>query len=209
MDGLRKAWSTHWNNPERDVEREGLYFQTRIGPLHYVALDTRSCREHERKGEKGCFLGKAQNIWLKKQIEKSDAPCLIISGGTMRTDFISDGKDSWGTWDKEGREEIFQWIDVKKDQLVILLSGDRHGARGFKIPRENGGTIYELEVGTLGGVPGPPPFGADKSSRLFGYPSNRRAFGELTFSTGAEGLNAEFRLINESGKEIETLPLKR
>jgi len=208
VDGLRAMWKRQWNNPERDVEREGIYFQTQIGPVHYIALDTRSCRINADRGEANCFLGEAQMKWLEEQLTKSTSPYILISGGTMWSDYITDGKDSWGTWDTEGREQIFKWIDEKKDSKVILLSGDRHGARGFAMPRPDGGKIHEFEVGTLGGVPGPPPFGKDQSAQLFGLPSNSWAFGEFTFSKKDDRPHAVFRLINEEGKTLHTVPLE-
>ncbi|WP_379712647.1 alkaline phosphatase D family protein [Haloferula chungangensis] len=209
VDGLRKAWRKNWNNPERDVDREGIYFSSRIGPVQHIALDTRSCRTNEERGKLNSFLGKEQMAWLKQQIEDSDAPFILISGGTMWSDYISAGKDSWGTWDTEGREQIFQWIDAKKDALVLLLAGDRHGARAFAIPRPNGGKIHELEVAGMGGVPGPGAFGKDRSSQLFGYPGGTWAFGELTFSKDGAEPQAVFRLIGDSGKEMETITLKK
>ncbi|MEP2777206.1 MAG: alkaline phosphatase D family protein [Luteolibacter sp.] len=207
--GLRKMWKSQWNNPERDTERKGIYFQTHFGPVHYLALDTRSCRMNEEQGKPNCFLGTEQMDWLKQQIEESSSPFILISGGTMWSDNITEGKDSWGTWDTEGREQIFQWIDAKKDSLVILLSGDRHGARGFEIPRPNGGKIHELEVGTLGGVPGPEAFGDHKEQQLFGYPGRTWAFGEISFSKDVDGPQAVFRLIGENGEEMETVSLER
>jgi len=147
--------------------------------------------------------------WLKQQIEESTSRVILISGGTMWSDYISNGKDSWGTWDTEGREEIFQAIDKKKDALVLLMSGDRHGARAFAIPRPNGGKIHELEVGTLGGVPGPDAFGENRDDQLFGYPGRSWAFGELTFSLADDNLQTVFRLINENGKELETISIRR
>ena len=100
-------------------------------------------------------------------------------------------------------------IDQKQDSLVLLLSGDRHGARGFAIPRPNGKKIHELEVGTLGGVPGPNAFGKNKKDQIFGYPGNTWAFGELTFSKPKEELQVVFRLLDEQGKELETLTLAK
>ena len=142
VDGLRKNWRTQWNNPDRDVERNGIYFQTQIGPVHFIALDTRSCRVNEQRGQLNSFLGEEQMAWLKQQINESTSPYILLSSGTMWSDYISNGKDSWGTWDTEGREVIFQVIDAKKEAQVILLSGDRHGARGFAIPRPGGNRIY-------------------------------------------------------------------
>nr|BCK60954.1 fucoidan sulfatase [Luteolibacter algae] len=207
VDGLRQAWRKNWNNPERDVEREGIYFSTRIGPVQHIALDTRSCRVNLERGKLNSFLGAEQMTWLKEQIAESTAPFILLSSGTMWTDYISDGKDSWGTWDTEGREEIFQAIDAKADTKVILLSGDRHGARGFAIPRPGGKKIYEFEAATLGGVPGPGPFGEDRSAQLFGLPSNSWAFGEFTFRSSNGAPEATFRLLNERGEELETIPL--
>ncbi|MDF7823589.1 alkaline phosphatase D family protein [Pontiellaceae bacterium B12227] len=206
--GLRKSWKTQWNNPERDMERKGIYFQTQIGPIHYIALDTRSCRIQEARGELNSFLGKEQMDWVKHQLRESTAPYILLSGGTMWSDYISNGKDSWGTWDKEGREEIFQLIDAKKDSQVILLCGDRHGARGFAIPRPGNKKIYEFEVATLGGVPGPGAFGKDKSAQLFGLPSRSWAFGEFSFCEVDGVPKATFRLVNERGEEVETVVLE-
>ena len=205
--GLRRMWKQQWNNPQRDVDRAGIYFTTKFGPIRYIALDTRSCRLNDQRGKRNCFLGAEQMDWLEQTLAISYAPFILISGGTMWTDFISGGKDSWGKWDIEGREAIFQWIDQKKDSQTILFSGDRHGARGFKIPREGARDIYEFEIGTLGGVPGPKPFGKDRSTQLFGLPSRSWAFGELTFSLTDGKPQAVFRLINTEGKVLEQLTI--
>lgn len=209
VGGLRRSWRSQWNNPERDTDRDGIYFQTRIGPVHYIALDTRSCRVNEERGKLNSFLGEEQMEWLKQQIEESTSSCILISSGTMWSDNISNGKDSWGTWDTEGREAIFKLIDEKTDSLVVLLSGDRHGARGFAIPRPNGGRIHELEVAGMGGVPGPGAFGKNREEQLFGYPGRTWGFGELTFSKEGGQLKTVFRLIGEDGKEMETISLER
>jgi alkaline phosphatase D len=208
VDGLRRVWKTQWNNPQRDRERKGIYFETRIGPVHYIALDTRSCRVNEERGKLNSFLGEAQMQWLRQQISESTSPCILLSSGTMWSDYITKAKDSWGTWDKEGRESIFKLIDKKRGSLVLLLSGDRHGARGFAIPRPDGGQIIELEVGTLGGVPGPDAFGDNREAQLFGHPSGTWAFGELTLSQAESQAQAVFRLINEEGRELETISLR-
>ncbi len=206
VSGLRQKWKTQWNNPERTAERAGIYFQTRIGPVHYIALDTRSCRVNDQRGKLNSFLGAAQMSWLKQQIRESTSPYILISSGTMWEDHITDGKDSWGTWDTHGREEIFQVIDQKKDTEIILLSGDRHGARGFVIPRPGNRKIYEFEAGTLGGVPGPEAYGPDRTDQLFGYLGTTTwAFGEFTFETVGGHRQVTFRLINEKGAELESI----
>ncbi|MBB3208676.1 alkaline phosphatase D [Rhodopirellula rubra] len=207
VDGLRRNWITQWNNPDRSVDRNGVYFQTQIGPVQFISLDTRSCRVNEQRGQLNSFLGEEQMAWVKKQLNESTSPYILLSSGTMWSDYISNGKDSWGTWDTEGREEIFQVIDGKQGSQVILLSGDRHGARGFAIPRPGRKKIYEFEVATLGGVPGPGAFGQDRSAQLFGLPSNSWAFSEFSFRSVAGVPQATFRLVNERGEELETIEL--
>lgn len=99
VETLRQIWKEQWNNPERTADRAGIYFQTRIGPVHYIALDTRSCRVNDQRGKLNSFLSEAQMSWLKQQIRESTSPYILISSGTMWEDHITEGKDSWGTWD--------------------------------------------------------------------------------------------------------------
>ena len=116
---------------------------------------------------------------------------------------MSKAKDSWGSWDIPGREEIFDFIEKNRIGGVLLLSGDRHGARGFKIKRPSGFTLHEFEAATLGGVPGPGPFAPDKSTQIFGYSGGLKAFGEFTFDMSKPDPEVTFRLINEEAKELE------
>ena len=72
----------------------------------------------------------------------------------------------------------------------------------------NSKKIYEFEVATLGGVPGPGAFGNDKSAQLFGRPSRSWAFGEFSFRAVDGVPQATFRLVNERGEELETVVLE-
>lgn len=199
---LRKIWEENWNNPQNKME--GVFFNTRIGQVEVIMLDTRSCRNVEKRGQHGSYLGTTQLNWLKEVLENSTAQFKIISSGTMWSDYISNGKDSWGTWDTLAREEIYRFIEKNKIPGVLLISGDRHGARGFKIPRTPGFNFYEFEVATLGGVPGPPAMAKDTTNQLFGYPGQElRAFGEFTFNPYKKEPKVTFRLINEFGEILE------
>ena len=201
-EALRTMWRQNWNNPEN--ASEGIYFNTRMGPVEIIMLDTRSCRRNEARGKYGSYLGEEQLSWLKDILKNSTAPFKIISSGTMWSDNISNGKDSWGTWDTIAREEIFEWIETENITGVLLISGDRHGARGIKIPRASGFTLYEFEAASLGGVPGPDAFGADSTNQLFGYHGREAiAFGEFTFDLQGAESSVSFRLIDEKGHMLE------
>jgi alkaline phosphatase D len=154
----------------------------------------------EQRGHYGSYLGTAQLKWLKEVILTSTAPFKVISSGTMWSDYITEGKDSWGTWDTLAREEIFHLIETEKISGVLLISGDRHGARGFTILRPSGFSLHEFEVASLGGVPGPEAMAKDPANQLFGYHgSDIIAFGEFTFDTSGNEPFVIFRLIGETG----------
>jgi alkaline phosphatase D len=209
-DNVRAVWFQNWNNPV--LENEGIYFNTRIGPVEIIMLDTRSCREGSRRGEYGSYLGLEQMLWLKDVLKESDAPFKIISSGTMWSDYMSKAKDSWGSWDIKAREEIFGFIEDEKISGVLLISGDRHGGRGFTIPRESGFKFYEFEAATMGGVPGPNAMAPDITNQLFGYHgTDAIAFAEFTFTTSGSSPVVTFRLIDEKGQIMEEhiLPYKK
>ena len=202
IEELRTIWRENWNNPQNKAE--GIYFNTRIGKLELIMLDTRSCRNMEERGQYGSYLGTKQLEWLKSILENSTATFKVISSGTMWSDYISEGKDSWGTWDTLAREEIFNLIETEKIPGVLLISGDRHGARGFTITRPSGFKLYEFEAASLGGVPGPPSMAKDTTNQLFGYQGKGlKAFGEFTFDMKESKPQVTFRLIDEFGNILE------
>ena len=201
-DNLRSVWKQNWNNPK--TENSNIFFKTQIGPVELIMLDTRSCRDNQKRGEYGSYLGQEQLYWLKETLKNSVAPFKIVSSGTMWSDYITKGKDSWGTWDTETREEIFNFIESENISGVLLISGDRHGARGFTIPRSSGFSFHEFEVASLGGVPGPNAMAKNATHQLFGYHGEDViAFGEFTFHTTDDKVSTVFRLIDEFGNILE------
>ena len=146
--------------------------------------------------------------WREEQLLDGKGPFIILSCGTMWTDHVSNGKDSWGVWDPEGRERIFKFIEKHRIGGVLLISGDRHGARGFQIPRPSGFAFYEFEAGSLGGRTGPPPTKSEWTTQLYGI-SGRYAFGEFSFDSTLPDPEVTFRLIGDDGEGIYNLTLKR
>jgi len=204
-----KVWDVFrhaWNNPsygfgEKD---KGVFLRTRIGPCDIIMLDHR----YFRTGEKGSFLGDEQMKWLEAQLLDCKGPFIILSNGTMWCDYVSDGKDSWGVNDPEGRERIFNLIEKNRIGGVLLISGDRHGARGFRIPRPSGYNFYEFEAGSLGGRTGPKPTDPEWLTQFYGI-SGKYAFGEFSFDTTVPDPTVTFRLIGDDGSIIHELKLTR
>ena len=206
-EGVHNVFCQAWNNPSYGFgdERRGIFFRTRIGPCDVIMLDHR----YFRSGEKGSFLGEEQMRWLEAQLLDCRGPFIILSCGTMWSDYVSNGKDSWGKWDPDGRERIFQLIEDHQIGGVLLISGDRHGARGFRIPRPSGFNFYEFEAGSLGGRRGPPVTKPEwKDYQLYGI-AGEYAFGEFTIDATRSDPEVTFRLIREDGFVVHELTLTR
>jgi len=205
---LRNLFSSSWNNPAAACENQQkeIYFHARIGAFDVILLDTRS-RRGTTKGTPAAYLGAEQMAWLKKELLACKGSFIILSSGTMWSDYVSNGKDSWGVWDQQGREEIFSFIEANKIPGVLLISGDRHGARGFKIPRPSGYTFYEFEAASLGGWTGPGA-GPGGDVQLYGV-LGTMAFGEFTCDTTPRDPTVTFNLRDQHNKELYSLTLTR
>lgn len=203
---VREVFKYAWNNPSYGLEesREGIFTSSRLGPFDIIMTDNRFFRDKEKKQ----FLGKAQMDWLKQKLLDCEAPFIILTCGTMWSDYVSNGKDSWGEYDPDGREELFQWIEDNNIKGVLLLSGDRHGARGFRIPRKSGFSFYEFEPASMGARVGPPAVRDSWDTQLFGL-DGEFAFGEFTYVPSASDPSVIFRLIKENGTVFYELELKR
>jgi alkaline phosphatase D len=203
---VRQVFVHSWNNPDYGFGRGGggVFFRTRIGPCDIIMIDERFFRENKP----GSFLGEKQMAWLQRQLLDCNGPFIILSSGTMWSDYVSYGKDSWGRWDPEGRESLFHLIEKKRIPGVLLISGDRHGARGFRIPRPSGFDFYEFEVAGLGGRSGPPVTDTKWNTQLYGV-ADVYAFGEFTFDTTLKDPRVTFRLIRENGMVLYELSLNR
>ncbi|VGO22124.1 alkaline phosphatase D family protein [Pontiella sulfatireligans] len=195
-----------WVNPEYGNGSEGLFLHRRIGPADVIMLDNRYFRDHAKGRDS--FLGKEQMAWLKEKLLACTAPFIILSCGTMFSDYVSGGKDSWGKYDPEGREELFRFIEEHKIAGVLMISGDRHGARGFTIPRSGGFKFYEFEGACCGGRGGLAATDPAWETQLYGI-SYKYAFSEFEFNTTVADPTVTFRLLDENETEIYTTKLTR
>lgn len=208
QQNLRTVFMTSWNNPSYGLpaQQKGIFFHTRIGAFDVITLDTRSLRS-DKKREPHAYLGAEQMDWLKKTLLACKGKFIILSSGTMWSDTVSNGKDSWGVWDPQGREELFSFIEEHKIPGVLLISGDRHGARGFKIPRPSGYTFYEFEAASLGGWTGPGA-GPGGDVQLFGI-LGTMAFGEFTCDTTPRDPTLTFNLRGQQNNLLYEITLTR
>jgi len=205
---VRKVWTQCWNNPSYGFadRGQGIFFHARLGPCDVIMLDTRFFRGPAGQADR--FLGPEQMCWLADELAACTGPFVILTSGTMWSDTVSAGKDSWGVWDPEGRERLFSLIEEKRIGGVILLSGDRHGARVMRIPRPSGFTFHEFELGSLGAHTGPAAMGKQPELQPFGL-TGQALFGECTFDATVPDPTATLRVVDPEGKERYRVTLTR
>jgi len=205
---VRDVFVKSWANPMSGFgdAKGGVFCRTRIGPCDVIMIDHRYFRTGDKTA--GSLLGREQMDWLKKQLLDCKGPFIVMSCGTMWSDYISNGKDSWGAWDKQGREGLFQFIEDNRIGGVLLISGDRHGARGVTISRPSGFKFYEFEAASLGGRRGPAIWCEDKDNQFYGI-ANRYAFGEFSIDATSADPTVTFRLVGDKGEIIHEMKLTR
>jgi alkaline phosphatase D len=146
----KELFLNFWREPIASLRRQrtGIYDAKIIGNkgkrVQIILLDTRSFRSkiHEdtrsqetkqRLGIVGKYsrdtnpdttiLGKAQWLWLKKELGKEADLRLIVSG----TQIIADekGMDEWGIFPHE-RQRLFDAIEETRAHGVVILTGNVH-----------------------------------------------------------------------------------
>lgn len=202
-----EVFRNSWNNPSYGFsdDRRGLFFRTRIGPVDLVMLDNKFFREKASEGRPSTLLGADQMQWLEQQLRDCKGPFIILSCGTMWTDHVSHGKDSWGRFAPADRERLFRLIEDNRIGGVLLISGDRHGACGYRIPRRSGFAFHEFGVGSLGGIRGksaPAGMAPDADGNLIYRYGEGYAFGEFEFDTTLDDPRVTFRLVQDNGKTL-------
>ena len=205
---VRDVFAKSWANPMYGFgdQEGGTFCRARVGPCDLIMVDHRYFRTGDKT--EGSLLGAGQMKWLEEQLLGCKGPFIILSCGTMWSDYITPGKDSWGIYDPQGRERLFRFIEKNRIGGVLLISGDRHGARGFTIPRPSGFKFYEFGAASLGGRSGPPVQAKDTGNQLYGM-AGRYAFGEFTIDAAAADPTVEFRLIGDDGGILHEMKLTR
>ncbi len=186
----------------------GVWFDTYMGDVHFIFLDTRYYRSHDEQEEERTALGPEQKRWLKETLNNSTgtfrviATSVPISIGTKGDppDYHID------TWDgfKEEREEIWSFIEESKLDGVFFIAADRHRSDAWFNERSTGYGFYEFMSSRLTNVHTHPVI--EKS--IFGY-NEKPSFGRLDFDTTAQDPTVTYTITNIDGEEVWSMVLKR
>ncbi len=209
--GMRHPWKQpnwtvfrqNWNNPSYGGGEKlpGTWHSFSLGDVDFFMTDGRFYREKKDK----TMLGPDQKRWLLESLAAAKGKFKVIASGTMWADGADkDGKDSWaGTWARDERDEIFDLINDKKINGVILISGDRHRSDIWKIDRPRGYPLYEFVSAKVTNQHTHKTF----PNAVWSY-NEGNFWGQLSFNLHPEDPVMTFKCVDISGRIVKEFPLK-
>jgi alkaline phosphatase D len=184
----------------------GVWFDFKIGDVHFFMLDGRYYREASYIGDSSedvSMLGPHQKEWLKHGLESSESTFKVIVSPVPWADEakgeMTGRYDHWGGYRNE-REEIFSFLAENEISGVILLSGDRHRHDAWKHERKNGYDLYEFNSARLTNI----HFHRLMPDAMFGY-NEKNGFAKLIFNTQAEQPHMIYKIYSIDNELIQMI----
>lgn len=192
----------NWNNPSYGggASMPGTWHSFSLGDVDFFMTDGRFYREKKDK----TMLGPDQKKWLLERLAASKGKFKVIASGTMWSDGADKGgKDSWaGPWARAERDEIFDLINDKKIDGVILISGDRHRSDIWKIERPRGYPLYEFVSAKVTNEHTHATF----PGAVWSY-NKGNFWGQLSFDFRSDDPTMTFKCVDISGDVVKEFPL--
>jgi alkaline phosphatase D len=193
----------NWNNPHYGGGKTlpGTWHSFSLGDVDFFMTDGRFYREKKDK----TMLGPDQKKWLLEELAAARGKFKVIASGTMWADGADKGgKDSWaGPWARDERDEIFDLINERKINGVILISGDRHRSDIWKIERPGGYPLYEFVSAKVTNQHTHKTF----DNAVWSY-NKGNFWGHLNFDLRPDDPVMTFKCVDSSGKIVKEFPLK-
>ena len=199
----------NWVNPAYGGGTDthpGCWFDFVIGDVHFILTDGRYYREHPKKVETPSMLGPVQKRWLLSRLKASKGTFKMLISGTPWAFGAKPGSvDPWQGFKAE-RKEIFDFIERNRIDGVVLLSADRHRSDVWKLNRQVGYPLYELESSRLTNQH---RHGAMKDPQcLFSY-NAKQSFGLLDFDTTKPDPTLTYRVVTIDDEKVHAITLKK
>ncbi|QDV44465.1 Alkaline phosphatase D precursor [Stieleria neptunia] len=198
-----KVFTQNWNNPHYGggPEMPGTWHSFSLGDVDFFMTDGRFYRDKRDR----TMLGPDQKQWLLDGLAQAKGKFKVIASGTMWSDGADkDGKDSWaGSWARSERDEIFDLINDRKIDGVILISGDRHRSDIWKIDRPRGYPLYEFVSAKVTNQHTHQTF----PNAVWSY-NEGNFWGQLHFDLRSDDPVMTFKCIDNSGEIVKEFPLK-
>jgi len=200
-----EVFKANWANPAYGggEKQPGVWFDFKLGDVHFVMLDCRYYREDPRN-DSPSMLGPVQLAWLKDTLRESDATFKVIASSVPWAKNVKPGsKDTWDGYSGE-RQAIYDFLAKHAIEGVVLLSADRHRSDAYRIERPRGYDLYEFSSSRLTNQHVHGLIG----HALMGY-NKKQSFGLVEFDTAADDPTVTYTIVNIDGEKIDSMTVKR
>lgn len=189
----------------------GVWYDFQIADVDFFMLDCRYYREPSSADgniKNPQMLGSVQLEWLKKKLLASKGTFKVIVSSIPWAYGAKAGMegrfDTWRGYKKE-RTEIFDFLAENKIEGVVLLSADRHRSDLWKINRDNGYPLYEMESSKLINMHTHECM--DDPERILCY-NEKCSFGKLIFNTKSPEPTLRYEIWSIDNEKVETYTIK-
>jgi len=192
-------------------ENPGVWYDFQIADVDFFMLDCRYYREPSSADgniKDPQMLGPVQLKWLKEKLLESKGTFKVIVSSVPWAYGAKAGMsgrfDTWRGYKKE-RKEIFDFLAENKIEGVVLLSADRHRSDLWKIERDNGYPLYEMESSKLINMHTHECM--DDPERIFCY-NEKCSFGKVIFNTKSPDPAVRYEIWSIDNEKVEEYTIK-
>lgn len=192
-------------------ENPGVWYDFQMADVDFFMLDCRYYREPSSADGNITdpqMLGPVQLNWLKEKLLASKGTFKVIVSSVPWAYGAKSGMsgrfDTWRGYKKE-RKEIFDFLAENKIEGIVLLSADRHRSDLWKIERENGYPLYELESSKL--VNTHTHVCMDDPERILCY-NEKCSFGKVIFNTKLPDPTLHYEIWSIDNEKVEEYTIK-
>lgn len=199
-----KAFKEYWPNPYLNFpDMNGITSWFEYGDAQFFMLDNRYNRQqHVSDTNRKTILGEQQLAWLKQALASAPSnewKFVCIGGQFLNTARVH---ENFSTFQAE-RQEILDWIKLKKIRNVVFLTGDRHHAELSLMKEPGMPAVYDFTSSPLtAGLSGTKPTEPNQWRVDGTFVNNERNFGIVEIAGPRKDRIIRFTLLDKNGKEL-------
>lgn len=201
-----QLFKAYWANPRYgSLAGPGIYFSQQWQDVDFIITDNRTYRDPNNFPDPmtRSFFGRTQMDWIKNELLGSRATFKIVVIGSPV--FNRYYKESF--YQATGEfQELMEFLDTKKIEGVVFLSGDRHHSDLSKMERSGAYPLYNFVNSPLTSQPTKLLSEAETTDnwRVPGSLIRERNYGKLRIEGPAGSRVLHLDTLNATGKRIWT-----
>lgn len=196
------AFQNNWPNPSYGLPTAaGVFTHFEWSDVSFILTDNRYHRApNGLKDPDKDYFGPEQWQWLKDILSRSKATFKLVALGNQVLNLQVPSENMYSY--TRAYREFLEWLQASEIPGVVLISGDRHHAELFKLPRAGTYPLYEWTVSPLTSkAHSPYPVEAEIPIRVPGSLYTERNFGLIEVSGPPEQRVLDLRLMDTAGQE--------